>query len=840
MNLDFTVLNLQADYEKCLMQYPFRFFFSLDGSARSPASLTFNKHKDIPDYILSLVDSFSEAFLIFTRECGFKSPVEEGIFHEKGARYIDVLLDNIPQQRGLVSAELIDQGDLFEEEDFLIGQSIRIVVDRNLILGTGTPIHELFHVFQYNYCHFNNMWFMEGLARWAQNLTHSRPGKVEILPQDRQQLQALFRRAHDAEYFWRRLLSFVEQPVEFVRKLLLECEFQCRVIELKSANSKAHQKNAWTREEKRSRHNNIIIAKALIHIAKNTVVNELPELVNFIQSLEIYSSESSSELTVKGDIELKTVADLIQFQHIEEVQGNLTISVSDLCSLGGFNQLEVVAGTLLITECSSLEEIVGFNQLRKINSLEISFNTELVRIDGFNSLFLDGGYISGFVKVINNKKLNSVSFLYGVQETKSSFYLHHNNLLDLGGLEKLKKVGASLSLSSNQLSDINALSNLESVNGMLGIAFNRLVSLKGLDRLNKVGNVKWGDEYRSLAIHGNKYLKDISSIGLLKSSTGYLVINIDHNSDFEFLPDSRCDIYNQDVKVISSGKELDVTSVFPLYNKNKSPVFVFDDKWINALSQHKWMRSEFFPFNSVDKLIPNLYRVGAEYIYAQVARSQYFLIENNEVLHNAGLKFLFNSKPFMDLCFNKSKFYEFMVNNGFSSYVPAIYDGKNGIEFPVVYKIDKGGNGENVFIVNNMVELESIDGGEGYSLTECVLGKAEYASNFIYSKGEILFEITYKREFSDDLFVLRSASYNDNMISLDVCENKLVDIFRQIMDSFEEEFLVCCFDYKVVNGVPKIFEINTRLGYTLIKDSKNFKKAIDVYCQLADKHALSS
>ena len=838
MNLDFTVLNLQADYEKCLIQYPFRFFFSLDGSAHSPASLAFNDHKDIPDYILNLIASFSEAFLIFTRECGFKSPVEEGIFHEKGARYIDVLLDDIPQQRGLVSAELIDQSDLFEEEDFLIGQSIRIVVDRNLISGTATPIHELFHVFQYNYCHFNNMWFMEGLARWAQNLTHSRPSKVEILPQDCQQLQALFRRAHDAEYFWRRLLGFVEQPVEFVRKLLLECEFQCRVIELKSANSKTHQKNAWTREEKRSRHNNIIIAKALMHVAKNTVVNELPELVNFIQSLEKYSSERSSELTVEGDIELKTVADLIQFQHVEEVQGNLTISVPDLCSLGGFSQLEVVTGTLSITECSSLEEIVGFNQLRKINSLEISFNAELNRITGFDQLFSENNHIPGSVKVINNGKLESVQFLFGLESTGSSLYLHHNNLLTTDGLNKLKYVGASFSLSSNQLQNLYGLFCLTSVKGMLGVAYNELVSLKGLENLSSTGLIKWSREYRSLAIQGNKVLTDVTALSGVLSTTGTLVINLDARNKYQFPPHTDAELYQQKIQLISGKKTIRPEDAMPLYKFTPERKILFDDKWTNTLGKYDWMEPFFFSFKSPEKFVYYARSHGVDYIFGQVVKSQKFLNKNKAFLQDNGLRFLETSEKFIDICFDKEKFYQYMTDNNMSDYIPAVYSGVEHAQFPAIIKKPIGNNGGDMAIINSKEEYFStgIDG----VLTEFIAGDTEYASNIIFYQGKILFDKTYIRTFNSDQFILKATDLGDIVLSTEITETPCKDIFQQILSSMSDQLIVCCFDYKLKDGRPRIFEINTRVGFTLAKDSESFKEAVDIYCQLVDEHGASS
>ena len=44
---------------------------------------------------------------------------------------------------------------------------------------------------------------------------------------------------------------------------------------------------------------------------------------------------------------------------------------------------------------------------------------------------------------------------------------------------------------------------------MLGVAYNNLESLDGLENLNEINVIKWGEEYRSLAIQGNKNTSSI-------------------------------------------------------------------------------------------------------------------------------------------------------------------------------------------------------------------------------------------------------------------------------------------------------------------------------------------
>ena len=81
---------------------------------------------------------------------------------------------------------------------------------------------------------------MEGLARWAQNLTHKRKMVDETLPQNMEQLDFLFSRAHDTEYFFRKLLSKFKQKKEFIKEFLIQCEIEDKILQEK-------KEIVWTR-----------------------------------------------------------------------------------------------------------------------------------------------------------------------------------------------------------------------------------------------------------------------------------------------------------------------------------------------------------------------------------------------------------------------------------------------------------------------------------------------------------------------------------------------------------------------------------------------------------------
>lgn len=824
------VIPLNSEYEFCYLMSPFRIFYSLDGSQRAPARTEFSDKAELPDYIADLSERFHNAFSLFTIQLKLLSPIDSnGGIPE--ARYIDVLIDDIPVQRGLVSAVPVDHSRFFPEdsrlnEDFVRSKAIKVVVHRDLIQGTATPIHELFHVFQYSYCPFNNMWFMEGLARWAQNLIQSRSEQVEVLPQSPQELLKLLERQHDAEYFWRRLLSFTRQPELFIR-LFLEC---CLERSRKMNHRRPDPASEWTRTEKRSRRNNPEIFRALLLAIEGSEVDDHQEFENFCQLIRHYSVGDN---LVEGDLVIHSVQELVAAQRIEEVTGNLTISIPDLVTLNGWQLLQKVGGTLSIESCSKLRSLEGFDGLSQVKNLQITQNPELRLIDAFPRLVRAQPEWPGFIKVMNNRKLESVAFLTGLRTTGSSLYLHHNNLISLQGLECLEETGASLSLSSNSLSELSALKCLSKVRGMLGLAFNKLETLSGLENLKSVSVARWNNEYRSLALQGNHKLRDWTALSQLRSDTGVLIINSEIPNDVVFPVKNDDHFYKQRIRLLNGGLILDTNLYIPTYKRGGKKRVLFDNAgWKNTLARLEDVEPFFCEFKDSDNVISMALRHDVEYIYGQFAPSQFFLNDKAELLKKSKALFRATDKSFLRDCVDKQRFYFKMAEVGLAQYIPEVYESIAEAKFPAILKKTKGGNGDGVYLISSPDDYvkADVDG----VLTECIPGSEEFATNIIYYRGEVLFEKSYRRVFEQDIFILKAADSGPEDAIVEPVESPCSDILRQILQSFSDDLICCCFDYKMKDGVPKIFEINTRLGFTLARDQDNFMDALNIYFDLVE------
>lgn len=563
-------------YGHCVVAEPFRLFYNLNGDDKTPKILNYSNNTQIPDYIIDLIKAFYTAYNIYINIYKLDNPLKKGIYHEKGAKFIDVMLAAIPTQKGLVAAELVDNSALFKNQTSMHGLAIRVLLDNNLVKNTATPVHELFHVFQYSYSSFNNMWFMEGLARWAQNITHNRADKYETLPQNLDELEILVNRAHDGEYFWKRLIALVGNEKTFINALLKYSSYEASLIERKFGSKDSYIKNRWSRDEKKNSLNNKYIFSAIVSAikdcnpAKNDELNgfiklifknseteleqfETMQIQTFLKVLQYCDFKAVNEFegTLYCDnynVETKTLTiskldcknlseyELDALNIIEHLNGDLIISSNEARYLNCFNYLKSVEN-LRITKMKNLESINGFNSLEKVNSLEISKNEQLNEINGFNILFKNSDIVNDFIKITNNKKLQNIEFLKNLRVVKSSFYLHDNSLADLKGLENLEYVGASFSLSSNKLQSLSPLSKLSVVKGMLGIAYNNLATLDGLENLQRVYTTKWNGQNRTIAIHNNPYLHDISALeNLLNDEDYYLIISIDSYLQYKKRP----------------------------------------------------------------------------------------------------------------------------------------------------------------------------------------------------------------------------------------------------------------------------------------------------------------
>lgn len=563
--------------------------------------------------------------------------------------------------------------------------------------------------------------------------------------------------------------------------------------------------------------------------------------LNLLERVEgkIQISHNTGLLTING------------FTSLDSVRGQIHITGNNvLATINGFNSLRRISeGDLLIDQCINLSVINGFCTLALVKNLVFD-RLGITQADFLYLLFKRQPDFKGSIKIVYCQ-LESVSCFSHLRSVGSSFYLHGNKLHDLRGLENLQTVGASLSLGGNQLTDISHLSGLRKINGILNLSTNRLTTLHGLENLQTVKTTRWNSELLTIKFEGNKNkngtssLTDISALANVREAEGNLILYADAGQVYIKPPDENSAYYSNTITVIEKAnaqKEI-VPSQFiqslPVYMAERKVPVLFSNRWKNSLTKCTWLNPFCDDIREPDKIINFCRRNGIRIIFANTTWLQYALLKNKDTFLANGLKFLTNNQSAFD-CFNdKGLFYDFMLQNNLLEYMPKHFSSIEAEELagkPYLIKKRESANSDGVRIVLPGETVDAVD--DDSLITEYIEGGEEYASNILFKDGEIIKHISYKKIYGDPVYIL-SPETRGRMKNVR-CEPSCMEIFKHLLTLANPDggYCLCCVDYKMVNQIPKIFEINARMGYTLVLHPADFTEMMSIYIEQAYTNGL--
>ena len=242
-----------------------------------------------------------------------------------------------------------------------------------------------------------------------------------------------------------------------------------------------------------------------------------------------------------------------------------------------------------------------------------------------------------------------------------------------------------------------------------------------------------------------------------------------------------------------------------------------------------------------------------------------FIIENHkQIKKNVKHVICLRNYDTIDVFDNKIKFREFMINNEFQDLIPITYkinnysspqtsithslhssnsqesneikDGpklyslKNNkkkiiepIKYPCIFKLAKTYSGMGSHIINNKKELLECE--ENHKTHQSFVqeyiydkDKLEYAAHMFIVNGNIKWGVVYKMIHPSKLFIQRGK-----MDEYEKIDNFDFSTFEKIFQVIKYTGFVCI-DFKIIgdNGNIKIFEINPRLGGTLVNNIDDF------------------
>ena len=181
------------------------------------------------------------------------------------------------------------------------------------------------------------------------------------------------------------------------------------------------------------------------------------------------------------------------------------------------------------------------------------------------------------------------------------------------------------------------------------------------------------------------------------------------------------------------------------------------------------------------------------------------------------------SQECLDLCNDKYLFYEKLVENGFGKYTPRI---SSNLPYPYILKkrIDEWGINSHI-ITDKEHELLFSDllTSPEYFCQELVPGKDEYTTHILFSRGKIVCASNIKFIFKTNYFI---KGRNESPIqSIKIEQSPHLFLFSSILHIIGFEGL-CCFNYKIVDDKPVIFEINPRFGASLSNHFLDFVRCL--------------
>ncbi len=174
-----------------------------------------------------------------------------------------------------------------------------------------------------------------------------------------------------------------------------------------------------------------------------------------------------------------------------EIEGNVSISGSDIINLNGLSILTAIEGYIWIYENNALTSLTGLEGLTSIGPfLSIELNPNLVSLTGLENVTT----VLNNISIASNPALTSLTGLEGLSFTGSLYIGYNESLTNLMGLEGLTTIGTDLSISGNpSLTSLTGLEGLTSIGGRLllcdidGGGNPSLTSLTGLEGLTSIG-----------------------------------------------------------------------------------------------------------------------------------------------------------------------------------------------------------------------------------------------------------------------------------------------------------------------------------------------------------------
>jgi carbamoylphosphate synthase large subunit len=254
----------------------------------------------------------------------------------------------------------------------------------------------------------------------------------------------------------------------------------------------------------------------------------------------------------------------------------------------------------------------------------------------------------------------------------------------------------------------------------------------------------------------------------------------------------------------------------------KQHVFVFgrhSDDWMSALDPEAlvWKKLENIKsvklFSTADEIPKTSRRRKLNTVIIPLMESHLYEMPTN-------LKSLTSTPDLVSLMADKHLLAQNLITHDFGQYVPKTWTNPADSTFPCVIKRHNLSGGKGIKILTSTEELRTSLSdpefiGKQYFFQELIPGEAEYVCHIVALNGEILI-------FSYFEYAMSGCEIIRRWDSPTIITNRGTNLNSTVLDAFKVIIRhlnfsgPCNIDFKLINGAPKIFEINPRFGGSLM------------------------
>ena len=187
-----------------------------------------------------------------------------------------------------------------------------------------------------------------------------------------------------------------------------------------------------------------------------------------------------------------------------------------------------------------------------------------------------------------------------------------------------------------------------------------------------------------------------------------------------------------------------------------------------------------------------------------------------------GRKFIHPVAEVVALCHDKLDLVRFLIANGFGDFTPALR--APGPPYPYVWKRRRGGWGRDCYVVASPEDEGSFDFADHDWFAQALApGPVEFATHVLRANGELRYVSTIAYGMAGPMLV---RGQNQSPVSVRFGRGcPYPALFGGILSALDYQG-TACFNYKIADGRPLIFEINPRYGASLSIDITAY---IDAY-----------